>query len=141
MKREVITRRLTGFLLFVMFSGVLAQAQVTTGTVSGTVTDASGAVLPGAKIVILNEGTGVSRAVTADASGRYTAPSLGVGKYRVTASAEGFQSQVRTGIELTVGGSVVVDLKLAVGSVTQSVEVTGEAALVHHRIYGQLPGE
>jgi hypothetical protein len=59
------------------------------------VSDSTGAVLPGARVVILNEETGISRTVTTNASGRYLAPALGLGKYRVTASLDGFQTEVR----------------------------------------------
>ncbi len=105
-------------------------AQVTTGTISGTVTDSTGAVLPGAKVVVLNQDTGASRTVQADAAGRYSAPSLSLGNYRVTVSQEGFQSETRSGIALTLGREAVVDFQLGVGAVTQTVEVTGEAPLV-----------
>ena len=91
--------------------GLAGIAQVTTGTISGTVKDSSGAVLPGAKVVILNEDTGISRTAQADAGGRYSAPSLSLGSYRVTASQEGFQSETRTGFVLTVGREAVVDFQ------------------------------
>ena len=124
----------TCLVLAITFLMALAGwGQVTTGTISGTVMDSSKAVLPGAKVVILNEGTGATRTATADASGRYAAPSLGLGMYRVTASLEGFQTEARTGIELTVGREAVVDIQLTVGNVSQSVEVTGEAPLVEAR--------
>ncbi len=85
-------------LAFFLLSSINANAQGTTATVSGTVSDSGGAVIPGAKIVILNEETGISRELQSDETGRYTAPSLGLGEYRVTASKEGFQTQVRSGI-------------------------------------------
>jgi len=120
-----------GVVVVLLFCGALtSRAQVTTGTISGTVTDSTGAVLPGTNIVIQNEDTGISRTVTTDSAGRYLAPSLTLGNYRVTATLQGFQSEVRTGIVLTVGREAVVDLKLTVGAVTQSVEVTGEAPLL-----------
>src|SRR6266446_6036293 len=103
---------LVGACLFLFAGSVLAQ--VTTGTISGTVKDSSGAVLPGAKIVILNEDTGVSRNIQYDSSGHYSASSLGLGNYRVTASQEGFQTQVRTGILLTVAREAVVDMALSI---------------------------
>ena len=108
----------------------ISGAQVTTATISGTVSDSSGAVLPNAKIEIQNEGTGASRTVMSGPDGHYSAPSLPVGNYKVTATVEGFQTQVRSGIVLTVGQEAVVDLKLSVGTVSESVEVTGEAPLV-----------
>jgi carboxypeptidase family protein/TonB-dependent receptor-like protein len=112
-----------------LFVGI-GSAQVTTGTISGTVKDSSGAVLPGAKVVLSNQETGVSRTVQTDSSGRYSASSLSLGNYRVTASLEGFQTEVRTGIVLTVAREAVVDLALSVGAVTQTVEVAGEASVV-----------
>ncbi len=104
----------------VLFSWVfISYGQVTTGTISGTVTDSTGAVLPGAKVAVQNEETGVSRMAPAGAGGRYSAPSLSLGRYRVTASQEGFQTVVRTGIVLTVGREAVVNLQLSVGAVAQ----------------------
>lgn len=118
-----------GALWVLLFSGI-AQAQVSTGTISGTVKDSSGAVLPGAKVLLLNEETGIARTVQADADGHYSALSLSVGSYRVTVTQEGFQTEIRTGIVLTVGREEVVDTSLTVGSVAQSVIVTGAPALV-----------
>jgi len=108
----------------------LASSQATDGTLSGVVSDSSGAVLPGAEVVLLNEDTGISRTVITDAAGRYSAPALSLGRYRATASLSGFQTEIRTGIQMTVGRQAVVNFSLAVGAVTESVEVTGEAPLV-----------
>ena len=118
------------FLLALAWSAAL-QAQVTTGTISGTVADSTGAVLPGTKVTVLNEETGITRTAQTDAAGRYSAPLLSLGNYKVTASLEGFQSEVRSGIVLTVGREAVVNFQLNVGAVTQSVEVSGEAPLVN----------
>jgi len=120
---------LLGLVLFLL-SGVDGNGQGTTATISGTVMDSTGAVVPGTKIVILNEETGISREVAGDETGRYTAPSLGLGNYRVTASKDGFQTQVRSGITLTIGRQAIVNFELPVGSVSETVEVTGEAPLV-----------
>ena len=117
-------------LFCLVFSGQVLLAQVTTGTISGTVTDSTGAVLPGAKVVILNEDTGIPRTVQPESAGRYLAPGLSLGKYRVTTSLEGFQTEVRSGIVLTVGREAVVNFQLQVGAITQTVEVRGEAPLV-----------
>lgn len=111
-------------------SGAMALAQVITGTISGTVSDATGAVVPGARITLKNIETGIARSVTSDALGRYSAPELRLGSYEVTADAAGFQTTVRSGIALTVGRAAVVDFTLAVGSVAESVTVSGEAPLV-----------
>jgi hypothetical protein len=110
--------------------GSLACAQVTTGTISGVVQDASGAAIPGAMVTIKNVDTGTTRNLTTDAGGRYTAPDLTVGAYEVTAQQSGFQTEVRSGITLTVGREAVVNLGLKVGQVNERVLVTGEAPLV-----------
>ncbi|MCZ6753058.1 MAG: TonB-dependent receptor [Acidobacteria bacterium] len=112
------------------FFALTSHAQVSTGTISGTVTDSTGAVLPTAEVVVLNEDTGISRTVQAGGAGRYSAPSLALGNYRVTASLAGFQTGVRSGINLTVGRTAVVNFELSVGAITQTVEVIGEAPLV-----------
>ncbi|OFW36806.1 MAG: hypothetical protein A3J28_10600 [Acidobacteria bacterium RIFCSPLOWO2_12_FULL_60_22] len=118
------------FLAGIVLSGQLAFGQATTGTISGTISDSTGAVLPRANLVILNEDTGISRTAQTDAAGRYLVPLLSLGRYRVTASLQGFQTEVRSGIVLTVGREAVVNLQLSVGAVTQTLEVTGEAPLV-----------
>ncbi|MBI3895398.1 MAG: TonB-dependent receptor [Acidobacteria bacterium] len=117
------------FLYMVCLAG-LALAQVTTGTISGTVSDSTGAVIPGAIVAVRNTETGISRTLTTNAQGRYTAPQLGLGMYEVTAEASGFQRVVRSGIEMTVGRQAVVDFGLQVGAVTELITVTGEAPLL-----------
>ncbi len=117
------------WLLVLVFGGV-CWGQVNTGTISGTVRDTTGAVMPGANVVVLNDDTGISRNVVTDANGRYFVPLLNLGNYRVTGSSQGFQPEVRTGIVLTVGREEVVDLSLGVGAVSQAVSVNGEAPLV-----------
>ena len=107
-----------------------AVAQVTTGTILGTVRDSSGAVIPGTTVRVKNVETGAVRTAATDSAGRYTAPQLGIGHYEVAAEASGFQSTVRSGIELTVGREAVVDFTLQVGSVAEQVTVTGEAPLL-----------
>src|SRR4051812_19968480 len=84
-----------------LLATTVASAQVTTGTISGTVRDTSGAVLPNASIAIKNVDTGSGRTVQSDNGGRYSAPALGLGNYEITASASGFQTAARKGVELT----------------------------------------
>jgi hypothetical protein len=120
---------LTG--LFVA-SSPLASAQ-TTGTISGTVTDATGGVLPGAEVTITNVDTGVPRNAFADDQGRYRVTNLNIGQYEVSASLTGFQTAVRRGIALTIGREAIVDLALSLGDVTEDVTVTGDAPLVDTR--------
>src|SRR5712692_3654904 len=121
-------------LLLVVFVGSLdariAFAQVTTGAISGTVHDATGAVIPGASITIRNLDTGITRNLLSDEAGRYRAPELPLGNYEVRAELSGFQTAVRRGIELTIGREAIVDMSLQVGSVAEADEVTGEAPLV-----------
>ncbi|OFW36409.1 MAG: hypothetical protein A3J28_07105 [Acidobacteria bacterium RIFCSPLOWO2_12_FULL_60_22] len=126
----MVARKLFLVLLGLILYGQLAWAQVNTATISGTVRDQSGAVLPGANVVIQNQDTGISRTVTTNTAGRYSAAALGLGNYQVTAQVQGFQSQARSGVVLTVGREAVVDFTLTVGAVTQTVEVSGEAPLV-----------
>ena len=105
-------------------------AQVTTGTISGTVKDSTGAVIPATTVRVKNVETGAVRTVTTDPAGRYSAPQLGVGRYEVAAEAAGFQAVVRSGIDLTLGREAAVDFTLQIGSVSEQVTVTGEAPLV-----------
>jgi hypothetical protein len=109
---------------------VPAHAQVAGATLSGTISDQSGAVIPGGKISIKNVATGITRDVTADAAGFYTAPNLLPGSYEVTVSAPGFATEVRSGITLTVGAQQVLNITMQVGQVTEKVQVTGEAPAV-----------
>jgi outer membrane receptor protein involved in Fe transport len=127
-----MSRKSLRVLVLIALAGwsTMVPAQVTTGTILGTVADSSGAVLPGAKIEIMSEGTGAIRTVTSDATGHYIVPTLPVGNYRASASMQGFQTEVRSGISLNIGAQITIDMKLQVGAVTQSVEVTGEAPLV-----------
>ncbi|MGH9359547.1 MAG: TonB-dependent receptor [Terriglobia bacterium] len=117
-------------LLLGLALAVPIRAQVIGATLSGAVTDPSGAVLPGAKVAIRNTATGVTTSVTANAAGLYTAPNLIPGPYRVTVSAHGFQTVVHSGITLTVGAQQVLNVSLPVGAVTQTVQVTGQAPAV-----------
>jgi hypothetical protein len=106
------------------------QAQVSGSTISGTVTDASGAVLPNVQISIKNLATGSARIVTADAAGFYTAPNLLPGTYDITATAPGFATEVQSGVVLTVGAQQVLNLAMRIGMVTEKVQVAGEAPAV-----------
>src|SRR5207245_7988338 len=84
------------------FFSAIAVAQVTTGTISGTVSDSTGAVVPGVTVSLKSVDKGISRTLRTDEGGRYRAPELGLGSYDITAEAAGFQTVIRTGITLTV---------------------------------------
>jgi hypothetical protein len=113
-----------------MILGGLVSAQVSTGTISGVVQDPSGASIPGVAVTIRNVDTGTARTLTTDAGGRYTAPDLTPGNYEVQAQISGFQTEIRTGIELTVGRQEVVNLALKVGQISDRVTITEAAPLV-----------
>ena len=117
-------------LALVLLTSIRAYAQVSGATMAGTVSDASGAVIPNAQVSIKNVGTGQERAVTADAAGFYTAPNLLPGSYDVTATAAGFSTEVRSGITLTVGAEQVLNITMKVGQISEKVQVTGEAPAV-----------
>src|SRR5712691_7404595 len=103
-----------------------AGAQVAGGTISGTVVDSSGRVIPGAQIAITNVDTGVSRSAATNEEGLYTAPNLLPGSYELQFSAPGFKTEVRIGIVLTVGAAAVLDLTMQVGTAIETLQVTGE---------------
>ena len=102
----------------------------TTGTILGSVTDQTDAVLPGAAVMVTNVETGIVRSSVAGDRGAYRVSNLPPGTYEVQASLTGFQTAVRSGITLTIGREAVVDFTLQVGDVTQQVTVTGEAPLI-----------
>ena len=121
--------RLTSLFASLVFSCV-GLAQQGGGTISGTASDPTGAVVAGAKIEIRNVGTNAVFQSTTNTSGFYTAPALPVGDYTVSATVEGFKRTVRSGITLQVDQKAIVDLTLVIGTVAESVEVVGQAALV-----------
>src|SRR6185437_3174629 len=120
--------RLFLFVLLAIFcSAAFAQE---TATILGTVTDPTGAAVPGAKIAITNTATGVSRTVTSNQSGNYNAPDLSIGTYSVKADMSGFKAYERTGIVLNVNGTVRVDVALQIGQAQESVTVEANAIQV-----------
>jgi hypothetical protein len=104
--------------------------QAASGTVNGTVTDNTGAVVPEASIIVSNEGTGFTRTVTTNVNGQYVAEFFPIGNLQITARKSGFTTLERRGVVLTAADILTVDLQLAVGSVQQSVEVTAEGTLL-----------
>ena len=109
----------------------IADAQVITGTILGTVTDESKSALPGATITLKNVDTGQTRTLVTDPGGLYRAPGLSLGSYEVRAELAGFQPKVRKGLELTVGREAVVDFRLGLASVTETIVVQGEVSPVN----------
>ena len=107
-----------------------ARAQVS-ATLSGTVTDQSGAVISGAAIIARNEDTRAIRKTTSDSAGRYQFSALPIGHYELRANQSGFAQEIRTGINLVIGQDARVDLSLRLGTSSQQVTVTADAALVN----------
>ncbi len=101
------------------------------GTISGNVTDPSGAVIPGAKVTATETGTTFSRTATTGRNGQYVIPNLRPTQYDMTVEANGFKKVIRKGITLLANQSATVDFHLQLGSTVQSVTVTGGAPLVN----------
>jgi hypothetical protein len=108
-----------------------AFSQLNLGSITGTVTDASNAVIVGATVTLTDVDRGVSRTLTSDTAGQYSAPSLTPGTYSVRAEFTGFQTLNRTGITVGVGQAVRVDLAMKPGVQTQTVTVTGAVPLLN----------
>ncbi len=124
MKRPVLSSLLV---ILLLAPGAWAQ---TTATITGIVSDASGAVIPGVEVTVTNTGTRQARNVVTDEVGRYYAAALPPGSYEVLASLAGFNNVLHSGITLTVGREVVVDFKLNPGQLSETIDVTGEAPIV-----------
>ena len=120
---------LVPLLLVLLCSGHLFSQD--TGTITGTVTDASGAVVPAATVTIVGTETNSRRTVGTDSGGRYSSGPLPVGSYQVEVRARGFKNLVRSGLTLQVQETAVVDAILEVGATTEQITVTGAAALVN----------
>ena len=105
-------------------------AQTVSGTILGTVQDQQGAVIPSAEVSTRNLETGAVRKVNTDGNGNYRVPSVQAGSYEVSATANGFRTEVRTGVAVTVGGDSTVSFSLTVGAITEKVEVSEAAVQV-----------
>ncbi|MBI4444793.1 MAG: TonB-dependent receptor [Acidobacteria bacterium] len=116
--------------LFLLFVPLVVLAQLTTATISGTVKDDSGAVLPGATLVVRNTETGATKTFISDDHGRYAAPNLAPGTYELQASLQGFQTAIRGDVSLNVGQEAIVDFSLKIGEIDEKVVVTEEVPVV-----------
>jgi len=134
---EVRMLKKLGLQLVLVLIGALffsAHAQTTTvGTISGTVRDEKGAVVPKAEVSIEGEGTGTSREVKSDADGFYLAASLPPGRYTVSSAPRGFKKSVASAVDLHVGENKVVNLDLQVGQVSETVTISSDTAPVETR--------
>jgi len=118
------------FLVTLILCSVPCAWAQDTATIVGAVTDASGAVIPDAHVTVSNPDKGYTRELVANSAGEYTAARVPIGNYQITSEARGFRKLVRSGITLTVGQTLRVDLQMTVGAVTQEVTVTGNVPRV-----------
>lgn len=115
--------------VILVLSSIRLAAQ-STATISGTVADTSGAAVPDAMVQARNTATGSAQNTVSDSQGRYTVPNLGIGTYDIQSEKSGFQTVVHKGVQLNVGGDMIVDFSLPVGQLNQTVTVEGQAAQV-----------
>jgi len=122
-------RAVVAFIGLFLFA-TTAVAQVDRGTITGIVTDASGAVIPGVAIKVTNQATGVVTPVITSSAGVYTAPLLQPGTYGVTAEKQGFKKFAQSGIVVGVGETVRANVAMAIGVTTETVQVSGQAVQI-----------
>src|SRR5208337_3929269 len=117
--------------LLCIFATIGLNAQSTTGTILGQVSDPQGAAIPKVLVTVTNTLTGESHSITADEQGSYVIPHLPVGVYRVETEPPGFKHMVRDGVTLAANEEKRVDLAMQIGSTSQSVEVHGDTTEVN----------
>src|ERR1700742_3577043 len=117
---KTIAKSAANLFLFLGLAGFI-HAQGSDAGIAGTVSDALGTPIPAASITVRNLETGAERKLTTDDAGRYAAPALAIGTYRVTASKEGFQSSSKTGVTLAVGQRAELAFQLPVCEVKESM--------------------
>ncbi|HXN25022.1 MAG TPA: TonB-dependent receptor [Candidatus Dormibacteraeota bacterium] len=117
--------------LIALSTGMAFGQGTITGTILGTVKDASGSAIPGARIVVTREDTGITREGITDQNGNFMVTFLPIGKYNVKAQANGFRTEVRSGIGLEIDQKLPINFTLQVGQLTQEVVVQADAGLVN----------
>ncbi len=123
-------RRLLGAGLVLFATCGLLRAQFDTGQIGGFVRDTSQAVVPNASVTVTNLSNGEKRQATTNANGYYVVPNLPVGRYSVSAEATGFKRTVQTDVQLDSAAKLSIDLTLAVGAVTEAVQVNAAAVQI-----------
>ena len=122
--------RLSILALCAVLSAASIHAQTTSASITGTVTDPSGAVVPGAKVTITSEGTGAVREAVTGSTGVFSAPNLNIGAYKLTVSATGFSAYERAGIILNSNQIFNADVKLGLAQSGSSVQVTEQGSQI-----------
>src|SRR5215472_8169595 len=115
------------FLLFPLLVSLSLYGQLNRGSITGVVTDSTGAVIPDAKVSVTNISNGASYQANTNANGQFTVPNLPPGPYEVAFEASSFKRLVRSGIELGATEVARIDAALEVGAVTESVQITAQA--------------
>ena len=115
---------------FILLNACPLQAQTVTATLVGTITDKSGAVVPGAKIVTTESGTARVHAATSNDSGNYSIPDIAPGQYTITVEAAGFSREVRQNVDILVNTTSRVDFSMAPGALTDTITVTDAPPLL-----------
>ena len=109
----------------------LGFAQSDRGTITGTVADPAGALIPNAQVLIVNQGTGVRLELNTTQTGAFSAPYLSAGLYDVSVEMQGFRKSLQKGVRVQVAQTASVDIVLQIGTASESISVTSEAALLN----------
>src|SRR6201986_1938389 len=125
MSKKFIALALQLGIVALVFSG-WTRAQTTSGLITGTITDSSGAVMPGAQVQLTNQATGVQRNAVTDSSGYYSVPELQPGVYDVSASKDGFATQKLSNVHLEVNQSEALNFRMSITASTQTVQVNAD---------------
>jgi outer membrane receptor protein involved in Fe transport len=132
-KRSRLACAIAALLAVVCLARPCAAQTAASGNIEGVVTDTSGGVLPGATVTVRNLSTNATRELVTESSGRYRAAALQPGRYEVSASLSGFQAAPITGIEVNVGQTAPVDVKMRPAGVAETIVVLAEAPVVDTR--------
>jgi hypothetical protein len=132
--REILMRlRVALAVVLLVTTGTIALAQITSATLSGTIKDETGGVLPGVDVVVTNLDTALTRSVVTDAHGYFTVPGLAPGRYEARATLQGFSTAAQSGIVLEVAQQAGLNLVLRLGAAEETITVTDESPLVDVR--------
>src|SRR5437870_2570822 len=124
------TRSFALFLALAFLTAALLCGQTYQGGLRGLIQDPGAAVIPGAKITLTNTASGVTRSVSTNERGEYVFATLDPGTYTLRAEAQGFKTLERKGVVISTQEFVTLDLRLEVGAISESVEVTADTPLM-----------
>ena len=121
----------------VLFCAANAYAQFDSAQLSGVVQDTTGGVLPGVDVTLTSVGTGLERRAVTNEAGLYTFPNVPVGEYQITATLTGFKSVTKTDVGVNAGVNIRVDVQLALGAVSETIQVVAATTLVDTAVIGR----